>query len=255
MTFTVLGPPACKGSTVSDTESDMSRVLDYLRGLLRDYDSQQIVSFVHEGAPASKARARWNRIQQRFYTPASSSGPQQALSWAFKAAVKGEPWRGNIALVAIFFRPNHQRIDGDNLMKLVLDAGTKAGVWGDDCQVTHQVSVIEKDALRPRTVIAMSPVGSSLDRNQTVELSCVRCGKSFTRMRTAIAGRTPKYCSPACVATPLTSARPAEFQRPAATCSKCGNRVSRREYLFCALCRRKGRKPGAKNKPKTEPIV
>lgn len=202
MTFTIEGRCPTKGSTKSESaESDIPRVMSYLTPLLRGFDTSAIVAFVHEGVPASKARARWNRKQQRFYTPDSSSGPQEALSWKFRQAMKGEPWKGNIAIAVVFFRPNHQRIDGDNLMKLVLDAGTKAGVWGDDCQVTHQVSVIEKDAARPRTVIALSAVASSLDRNATVEYVCERCGQSFTRVR--IAGRTPRYCSPACIATPL----------------------------------------------------
>lgn len=261
-------------------EGDISRVTDYLRGVLRDFDTSTIVAFVHEGVPASKTRARWSRRNQRFYTPSDSAAAQDALSWQFRQAIRGEPWKGNIAIAVVFFRPNHQRIDADNLMKLVLDAGTKAGVWRDDCQVTHQVSVIEKDAVRPRTVIAMSPVESSLDRNLTVESMCERCGKPFQRIRTIKA----KYCSKACRITPRGMAccpkcdtvfdrkkagqrycsdacrlsgvgkrKSAAQQRPPAVCTKCGERVSRREYLFCYKCRRKGRKPGSKSKPKIAP--
>lgn len=250
--------------------------MSYLTPLLRGYDTSEIVAFVHEGAPASKARARWNRKQQRFYTPDSSSGPQEALSWTFRQAMKGEPWKGNIAIAVVFFRPNRQRIDGDNLMKLVLDAGTKAKVWGDDCQVTHQVSVVEKDAVRPRTVIALSAVSSSLDRSDFEAVDCQRCGHTFTKPTgsklkyCSMACRQPKqqaccpkcdtvfdrkrqgqrYCSNQCRLSGVGKRQPAHLQRPPSVCTKCGVRVSRREYLFCAGCRTKGRKPGAKNKPK-----
>jgi Holliday junction resolvase RusA-like endonuclease len=286
ITFTIQGRCPTKGSTAMTAqkpESDIPRVMSYLTPLLRGYDTSEIVAFVHEGAPVSKARARWHRKQQRFYTPDSSTGAQDALSWKFKQVVKGEPWKGNIAIAVVFFRPNHQRIDGDNLMKLVLDAGTTAGIWGDDCQVTHQVSVIEKDTERPRTVIALSAVASSLDRHQTIEFTCQRCLNPFTRLRTEVIGRTIKfcsaecrnlsavkasarcpkcdvkfvrkrsgqrYCSNACRLAPGLHRKPGAKQRPPAVCGQCGTRVSRREYLFCAGCRRKGRKPGAKNKPR-----
>lgn len=178
MEFIIDGRCPTKGSTRSLNEPDMSRVLDYMRGVLRDHDSSQIVAFVHEGAPVSKARARWSR-KGHFYTPDTTQGAEEALAWRFREVVKGRPWKGNVALAAVFFRPNHQRIDADNLMKLVLDAGTKAGVWDDDCQVTHQIAVIEKDAAKPRTVIALSAVSGSLDRSETTEAACVstmRCG-------------------------------------------------------------------------------
>jgi Holliday junction resolvase RusA-like endonuclease len=274
--FIIDGRCPTKGSTKSLDEPDMSRVLDYMRGVLRDQDPSQIVAFVHEGAPVSKARARWSR-KGHFYTPGTTQGAEEALSWRFREVVKGRPWKGNIALAAVFFRPNHQRIDADNLMKLVLDAGTKAGVWDDDCQVTHQVSVIEKDVARPRTVIALSAVTGSLNRSDTMDAVCQRCEKSFTRGRADKAKycsracrSTPKgmaccpkcdtvfdrkragqrYCSDACRVSGVGRRLPAHLQRPPAVCVTCGERVSRREYQFCAKCRRLGRKPGSKNRPK-----
>ena len=264
-------------------ESDSSAALDYLRGLLREYDTEKIVYFVHEGDPVSKARARFSFKTKRAYTPGRTQTAQEALAWRFRAAVKDAQWVGNIALVAVFYRSNHQRIDADNLMKLVMDAGTQSGIWKDDCQVTHQLSVVELDAARPRTVVALSPVASTLNRNPDASYTCVVCQKSFTRNRAEVGRRQPKYCSTECqkalyvkerarcpkcgtefqrqrsqqrycsnpcrISATLTR-KPNTEQRPPAVCTKCGTRVSRREYLFCATCRRKGRKPGAKNKPK-----
>lgn len=201
MTFTIDGRCPTNGSANSfidprTPENDHTRVLSYLEPLLRGYDSGRMVSFVHDGAPASKSRARWSKKTGRFYTPAESQNAQTALSWRFREFVKETPWQGNIAIAVVFFRPNRKRIDVDNLMKLVLDAGTKAGVWGDDCQVTHQIAVVEQDADRPRTVIALSPVESSLNRNNTVEMVCIACKKPFLWTRTK--GTPAKYCSNQC---------------------------------------------------------
>lgn len=267
------------------TESDASIALDYIRGLIRAQDPEHITYFVHEGEPVSKARARWTR-RGHTYTPERTQTAQEALAWRFRQVVKDTPWIGNVALVAVFYRPNYQRIDADNLMKLVMDAGTQAGVWKDDCQVTHQMSVVELDAERPRTIVAMCPVESSLNRRPDVEFVCVVCAKPFSLPRAEVGRRKPKYCSSDCHnkgATVRDEARCpkcetvfqrqragqrycsnackhaeaskraiASLQRPPAVCSKCGERVSRREYLFCAKCRRKGRKPGSKNKPNVE---
>lgn len=243
-----------------------------------------MVVFVHEGAPVSKSRARWNRKQGRFYTPEKTQTAEEAMSWSFTTAVRERPWSGNVALAAVFFRPNQQRIDADNLMKLVLDAGTKAGAWSDDSQVTHQVSVIELDAARPRTVVALAPVTSTLDRGRDIELICEICKEPFIRDRILLARRRPKVCSKICLqtlrASKLTTARCArcgtKFQRRKAAqrycshpcalshegllrrrepskCQVCGEAVSRPEYLNCNRCRRKGRKPGSKNLPKVTP--
>ncbi len=280
-TFVIEGRCPTKASTKSD--GDIGLVVDYLRGVLREYDSQQIAAFVHEGAPASKARARWSK-RGHFYTPDKTSGAQSQLAWKFRQAIKGEAWQGNIAIAVVFYRPNSQRIDADNLMKLVMDAGTEAGIWRDDCQVTHQICVVEKDAARPRTVIALSPVESSLNRNVGMDFTCENCAKVFSKNRVAYAKRGARFCSPECRKqsnalktqakcprcelifqrsrsaqrycsddcrmAPGAHRKPNKNQRPPALCGKCGIRVSRREYLFCAGCRMKGRKPGSKNLPK-----
>lgn len=75
------------------------------------------------------------------------------------------PSEGNLALVAIFYRPDRRWMDGDNLQKLLLDAGTRANLWHDDCQVTAGAFVIELDKLRPRTVVLLGPHNSTLDRS------------------------------------------------------------------------------------------
>jgi len=267
--------------------SDIDNVLDRLRGLVGDQDPDQMIAFVHPGAPVSKARARWNQKSRRFYTPGHSMEAQEALSWRFKSVLAGKPpFLGPVAIVAIFYRPNRQRIDADNLMKLVMDAATKAGVWRDDCQVAAQAALMELDVEHPRTVIALCPYLSTLDR-APLQFTCRRCGKTYERpewyqrrnegqgrsMFCSLACARPvgllttncsrcgqefqrtksgqRYCSVSCAQKDRGVRLPNGEQRPPAVCEKCGKRVSRREYKQCRSCRGYGRPA----KPESERTV
>lgn len=216
------------------------------------------------GEPKSKCRPRFSRSGHA-YSSAKQRRAESALGLRLLAAFKNEPFPGNVAVGCIFFRPNRQRIDVDNLLKLVMDAAT--GIcWKDDSQVTAQFGVIELDAEQPRTVIVMGEHVSTMDR--TPIRSCAHCGQDFTP-NTA----RSKYCSRKCagaasrgsnltVACCPTCRR--EFQRKRAaqrycsnpckmaaikgggpkgdypTCQHCGARVSRREYTRCRDCFRAG---------------
>ena len=241
-------------------------------------DDDWLIVFVHPGDPASKARPRWSGRGRRTYTPAETVAAENALALRFRSAMRGrDVIEGNVAIAAVFYRPNHQRIDADNLMKLVLDSATKAGVWLDDSQVTAQASVVELDADEPRTIIALGPTASTLVRGP-LRQTCPRCGTAFDTRRNArriycsIACAQPpttarcarcgtefrrrragqRYCSTACAAAdPLRRQKLAE-QRPAPTCETCGGRVSRREYRQCARCAPKGRRIGSKNRERRD---
>lgn len=265
------------------TEKDVDRALSRFRGLIGpDANPDELLYFVHEGAPASKARARWSGKTRRHYTPDETRTAQEALAWRFRSAMGGrEPFKGCIAVVAIFFRPNYQRIDVDNLMKLVMDAATQARVWVDDCYVTAQAAFVELDPFRPRTLVIFGPATSSLDRS--FRFTCRRCGNPFNRAGTATFKNPPKFCSRECRyaaarqeaacakcgtvfkrhraqqrycsrvcsrSSPLVRQNSGN-QRPWPKCITCGGRVSRREYRQCANCAPKGRKIGSKNKAET----
>lgn len=257
--------------------TDMDDILDRLRGLVGDQDPNQMVAFIHAGAPVSKARARWNEKSRSFYTPAGSRDAQTALAWRFKEAMRGTgPFLGPVAIIAKFYRPNRQRIDADNLMKLVMDAATKAGVWRDDCQVAAQAALMELDSINPRTVIALCPYWSTLNRSPQ-KFTCKRCGKEYERpdwyrRRADLRGRSmfcsqscarpvgllmarcprcdqdfkrktsgQRYCSVTCARKDKAVRLPNGEQRPPAVCEKCGEPVSRREYKQCRKCRGYGR--------------
>jgi len=242
-------------------------------------DDSYLVAFSHKGEPASKARHRW-RSGGGAYTPAKTIADEEEMAIHFRAAMRGRTLEGNIAVAVVFFRSTHHRIDLDNLMKLILDAGTRARAWLDDSQVTAQAAILELDHEDPRTIVALGPTESSLVRGKgKLTIVWARCGTEF---KGSTSGRQRLYCSSAC-AHPKSMARCAicgkEFRRRSARqryCSKkcaqsdplvrqavassrpwpkcqvCGGRVSRREYLRCSTCCRKGRKIGSKNKPKAQ---
>lgn len=103
-----------------------------------------------EGKPERKERARRNSATGRWYTPSKTRVAETAVAWQLKTL---RPYLRNVAVACVFYRPNRQPIDVDNLTKLVLDAGTKAGLWHDDRQVTAQLALLEYDPARPRTEV------------------------------------------------------------------------------------------------------
>jgi Holliday junction resolvase RusA-like endonuclease len=114
--------------------------------------------------PASKGRPRLG-AGGHTYTDERTRAAEEHLGWRFKLAMQGrEPMLGNLAIVCVFYRPDRRRIDGDNMLKLVCDAGNQARVWGDDCQLTTKLVRVELDKARPRTEIAIGPLASSLQR-------------------------------------------------------------------------------------------
>lgn len=74
------------------------------------------------------------------------------------------PFTGNVGLVCLFFRPDRQRIDVDNLLKHVCDAANGV-LWVDDTQCTAIAGVIGLDRDDPRTVIAVGVHESTMIRD------------------------------------------------------------------------------------------
>jgi Holliday junction resolvase RusA-like endonuclease len=151
------------GTPVVDTQDALVLLAAIRRGRCVRGDVSS-VAFVHPGEPVSKARARFNFKTRSAYTPAKTAQAEKSLAWAFAAALGGLELRSNVAVAVIFYRQNRKRTDTDNLMKLVMDAATKAGAWDDDSQVTAQAVLLELDAENPRTVIALGPIESTMGR-------------------------------------------------------------------------------------------
>lgn len=160
--------PAAARRELEDQDDEV-RVRGLLGALRGDYggglpeDDVSIV--VLEGAPVT-----WKRTTKRAKTgvPITPRKMREATS-SLVECLRGcgcSPVRldANVAIVALCYLPDRRRSDGDNLVKLVKDAATRAGIWIDDSQATGTTVLVELDRERPRTVIGWCRTTSSLDR-------------------------------------------------------------------------------------------
>ncbi|MFJ2206029.1 RusA family crossover junction endodeoxyribonuclease [Streptomyces microflavus] len=112
------------------------------------------------GEPSTKARPRFS--EGRTYKTAEDEQAEARTAWQLRRAFR-KPWVGNIALGAVFFRSDRRRVDVDNMLKHICDAGNKIA-WEDDAQITALLGFAELDAQHPRTVVVVCRHVSSLDR-------------------------------------------------------------------------------------------
>lgn len=237
---------------------DMDRLLDMAAILCPRTD--RIVTTFMDGPPESKGRPRFRR-DGRVYKADKDHQAERLTAWHLKRSFN-EPWKGNIAIGCIFYRPNRQRIDTDNMLKHVLDCAT--GIcWDDDSQVTAVLGITHLDPDRPRTLMMFGSHDSTMDRGPLLR-TCQGCGTSFE-----VAGpwQKTKYCSQSCspifgldelvpcafCATPFRRrnryqkfcSKPcvydakrdkARAKARAQVCRDCGNPVSKPEYIRCRSC-------------------
>lgn len=225
----VSAPAECRMSRITDPAlevNDLTRAIAVLEALHGDLSDVQSVRM--DWAPASKARPRFGR-GGRAYTPAESRAAE-ARAASFLRAHVPEPMTGNVALACIFYRENKQRIDADNMLKLICDAANGI-LWLDDSQVTAVVGVVELDAEKPRTVIAWSPHESSMTRGTDATAQCERCGKPYN-----IAGKisTRRFCSTACA---YASQRTVLAEIPCRECGQSFRPVTKTNRLCSPACR------------------
>jgi len=122
-----------------------------------------LVRFVVDGCPWPKERPRFVAVGRRGrFAAITSPATRQAerdLAWAWRHEWRARPLeRGPLTLAAWFYRPTRRRVDVDNLLKLVLDAGTAARVWADDSQVHQLLGGLDLDRVHPRTLVALARV-------------------------------------------------------------------------------------------------
>lgn len=222
--------------------ADMDRALSMFSALgLGQSDSLSVVTI--PGAPWSKSRPRFGR--GRAYTKKEDIDAETRTATYLKSVVK-RPLEGNAGLVCIFYRPNRQRIDTDNLIKHVCDAGNGV-LWLDDSQCTAVMGVIELDAENPRTVVAIGEHTSTLRRGSDATKPCKVCGGPIRL--DGHSGNAPLTCAGPCRATykgysDLSALVP---------CGHCGKKFRRQTKTnkFCSVdCRidslRDKRRAGAK---------
>ncbi|UJV42914.1 RusA family crossover junction endodeoxyribonuclease [Streptomyces sp. AMCC400023] len=143
------------------------------------------------GDPPTKARPRFSN--GRVYKLEADEEAENRTGWHLRKQFP-RPLTGNVALGAVFYRPDLRRIDVDNMLKHVLDAANGI-VWLDDSQVTALVGVAELDAEEPRTLIVIAPHVSTLRRGTDNVLTCEPCGEEFEPREAS-----QRYCSRHCAA-------------------------------------------------------
>ncbi len=182
--------PGVRDMTQKD---DRYKAMGLIQGLC---DQNKMDVAVVVGDPISKARPRWvsGRGGRKPYTPQKTVDGEKKIAWALTGILKR---KGNVAVSCIFHRSNHQRMDIDNMLKAVLDAGTRAGVWDDDSQVTALIGILEYDPEKPRTIICLGDHRSSLKRGENILPVCENCGKKFRAFGNRRVG-SAKWCSIEC---------------------------------------------------------
>lgn len=167
--------------------------------------------------------------------------PGQPTTWSSKLNDKSERraamvaslralghYEANVAVAAVFYRATRHRIDVDNMLKDLLDAGTDAGCWKDDQQVSAVFGVIEMDTVGPRTVVYAGQHQSTMNRRPgPTPKPCEQCGEPFADPRLAA-----RFCSRRCVSRHLAGGNDLSIPVP---CPQCGT-LFRRRYSGSVVC-------------------
>jgi len=263
-------PPLVRGSGMSPQSTAAPPLVDLdLISWPYQIDPTAVAARIcFTGAPLGKERARYTK-RGHVYTPGRTKEYEEALSTLFMDATNraGPDADSCFVLRCLFFRPNRQRIDCDNLMKAVSDAATGV-VWKDDSQVveiagrvvlshpepraealiyrTDDPSPREKCAACGVTIISFparprrycSVACSNASKRMT--LTCPQCKLNFTLAKAAAErsirrnGRT--FCSLSCSVKNARAVRDGHKSRKLFRCGRCGNQVSRPEYKLCRPC-------------------
>ena len=93
-----------------------------------------LIEFAGEPIPMPRA----GRNERATYMPRGYMEYRDTLSWTIQAAMRKaghkHPFEDPLEVMATFVRSTRNRVDLDNLLKTVLDAGTGV-VWTDDSQI------------------------------------------------------------------------------------------------------------------------
>ncbi len=147
----------------SDDDERMVRMLAAVAPLLPDMRPRDVCSFLTiTGEPYSKSRPRFSKKTGHAYPVPEDVEAETRTGWEIKRYFP-EPWTGNIALGCVFFRSSRHRVDVDNLLKHVADAGNGVA-WQDDSQITAKYGIIELDREHPRTLLVVARHYSTLMR-------------------------------------------------------------------------------------------
>lgn len=180
------------------TPSDTDRAMRLYACLARGGEDERLQYVVIPGPPVSKSRPRFGKGGRVYH--AGDNRNAEIRTATFLRNGCRQQFTGNVALGCVFFRPDSQRIDTDNLLKHVCDAANGV-LWKDDSQVTAIMGVIELDAENPRTLVVVGHHASTLRRGTDAVAACRHCGKAYSTV-----GTSPErqFCSARCARTALS---------------------------------------------------
>lgn len=207
----------------------MSEDFDKASELFRFLNSKsdEMSFLVIPGNPWSKSRPRFARNGSAYQPKDDSEHEQRTGLWMRRLRTK---YTGNVAVGAIFYRGDRQRIDSDNLMKHICDSGNGV-LWDDDSQVTAQIGVIEYDPSHPRTVLVVAKHESSMKRGTDWTYTCEECAVEFPMLgktESQRPKRCPEHRTNSKFGTKLT----------VRTCPSCGSEFkasATREQRYCSV--------------------
>lgn len=148
----------------------------------------------------------------RVYRKEDYTAYRDALGWLIKEQLGGE-WdthRYSFGVRARFFLSNRRKVDLDNLIKPIMDAGTRV-VWADDSQVVEVYAIVLRDDPDPRVEVLIYAIEDFVDYHH----SCLYCGKELHGPEGFGKGLTKKYCSVRCHDN-------AQRQGKERVCEECG---------------------------------
>lgn len=171
---------------------------------------RKVVSIIYRGEAVS---ASVGFSGNKLYRSVDYTTYRDALGWLFKERIGGE-WdihRYSFGVRARFFLGNRRKVDIDNLLKPIMDAGTHI-IWADDSQITEIYSIVLRDDPTPRIEILIYAIEDFVDYHHL----CLYCGKELHGKEGYGGGLTKKYCSNQCRDNALRSGK----ERICEWCSK-----------------------------------
>ena len=124
--------------------------------------SRKDVSFTVPGDPAVKGRPRFTRYG-RAYTPKKTADAEKVIAEAATLAFDGFPFTEPVGIELTFFCATKRRSDGDNLVKLVLDAMNTIAYTDDYLVEEWRVRVYRKrEGEAPRTEVLVYALDDGL---------------------------------------------------------------------------------------------
>lgn len=131
-----------------------------------------------------------NRSRTAMYTPRETLEFEEAIAWHARSA-KIDFGEAKVRVVCEFYMPDKKKVDGDNILKSVLDGLVTGAAFKDDSQVMQAMFTMHPNSSNPRTVVEIDGWlmgGHAIFCGGTIvkvvkradHLECDKCGQEVT---------------------------------------------------------------------------